>query len=248
MSVESVVRVAQILRSLSNGTDRISKIADEIHLSNSTVHRLLQTMEDVGLAGRDPTNRRYFLGPFISSLAFKLRAPHQRLISMATKPLEQLRNETGETVGLIMRTGVQRTHLMEILSLQELRYTALKDSPVPVYAGAAGKVLLSQLGMDEAKDLIRRMEPVLLGPNTIIDKDAILREVTKTRQVGYAISAGEITEGVMSVSVPVYNYVFPLALCVYGPEFRLTDKVMEIVGLLKKTTARIAQDLSELGT
>ena len=137
---------------------------------------------------------------------------------------------------------------MEILSLQELRYTALKDSPVPVYAGAAGKVLLSQLGLNEAKDLIRRIEPVPLGPNTIIDKDAILRELTKTRQVGYAISAGEITQGVMSVSVPVYNYIFPLALCIYGPEFRLTDKVMKNVGFLKKTAAQIAQDLGEFGS
>jgi IclR family KDG regulon transcriptional repressor len=88
--VNSITKGANILKCLSDGIDRISDLSKELHLSKSTTHRFLKSLENSGLAMQDPITRRYHLGHLILYLASQPNVSHQRLIDSAAEEMQHL--------------------------------------------------------------------------------------------------------------------------------------------------------------
>lgn len=57
----------------------------------------------------------------------------------------------------------------------------------------------------------------------------------------YAISIGEAHKGAVGISVPVRNYVCPVALCLLGPEFRFNS--IDLLDELRKSGDLISKKL-----
>lgn len=245
--VNSITKGADILRSLSEGIDRVSDISQKLRISKSTSHRLLKSLEKSGLVMQDPVTRRYYLGPLILELASKPIIAHQNLIVCAFDEMKYLRDISGETVVLHIRIGLERICLEELQSLENIKYTAGKGFVAPIYVGSAGKVLLSELRDHDLQLLLQslRLEPI--GPNTITDKKTLLNELGKVRKQGYATSFGERITGSASISVPVKNYFCPVALSVLGPDNRFSfKKMMDILKVMKESSKRISKKLIEI--
>lgn len=242
-NVNSVVRAGQILTCMSSGINRVSKISETLQLSISTTHRLLKTLESIGFAIQDPNNNSYYLGPAIFGLSKNLTESHQILISLALKHMEHLRDLSGETVSLSIRHGLQRIQLKELPSKKEIKVAVGDNFAVPIYAGSAGKVLLSEQDQRELKPILERIELIGIGPNTITDKDILLQELKKARTRGYSTGRGEVIRGAAAISVPIRNYFCPVALSVIGPEERFLPKMMMISEDLKNTANLISSKL-----
>ena len=157
-TVKSIARVAEVLISLSDGTNRITDISNKLNLSKGTVHRLLKTLQDSGFVVQDPVNRRYFLGHLIVRLASSPLVAHQSLTMCAFNEMEYLRDLTGETVELQIRVGMQRMCLEEVPSRHNIRYAMGKGAVSPVYTGSAGKVLLSELSKSELQIIMKNIK------------------------------------------------------------------------------------------
>jgi len=245
-TVNSILKGLDIFKSLSNGTDRISDLSKELHLSKSTVHRLLKTLEISKLVMQDPMTHRYYLGPLIHDLASKPFIAHSRLIFSAWNEMEYLRDLTRETAVLHIRVGLDRLCLEEVQSPENVKYTAGKGSLTPIYIGSAGKVLLSELQEDELQRILKNLHLIPVGPHTITEKKTLSKEVGKVKKQGYATSFGEREPGSASISFPIKNYICPVALSVLGPDNRFSGKVM--MGLLDKireSAIRISKNLAE---
>ncbi len=242
-NVNSVVRAGQILTCLSSGINRVSKISENLQLSISTIHRLLKTLENMGFAIQDSGSNSYYLGPAIFGLSKNLTESHQILISLALKHMEHLRDLSGETVSLSIRHGLQRIQLKELPSKKELKVAVGDNFAVPIYAGSAGKVLLSEQDEEELKPILERIELIGIGPNTITDKDTLLQELKKARRQGYATGHGEVINGAAAISVPVRDYFCPVALSVIGPEDRFLPNMMTILEELKNSAILISSKL-----
>jgi IclR family KDG regulon transcriptional repressor len=149
---------------------------------------------------------------------------------------------------LQVRVGIERIRLVAFESPESIRYTAGKGSVAPVYSGSAGKVLLSELKEDEFLSLIEKIQLVSVGPNTITDKKELIREVEKVRRQGYSVSIGEIVGGGAAISVPVRNYICPVALSLVGPDNRFSvDEMMRVLKEMKKSAKRISKKLQQFG-
>ena len=241
----SVTRGIDILKSLSEGTDRVTDLAKQHGLSKSTTHRLLKSLENTSIVRRDPITRRYYLGPLMLDLASRPIVSHQGLTISAFEEMRRLRDLTQETVVLHIRIGLERVCLEELPSFQALRYTAGKGFIAPVYTGSAGKILLSELNDTELSLLLRNIKYSKIGPNTITDQEVLTEEIRKARVQGYAVSFSERVPGSASISVAVKGYVCPVALSVLGPESRFDSSVM--MGHLKEikgSSDRISRKLS----
>jgi IclR family acetate operon transcriptional repressor len=242
-NVNSVIRAGQILHCLSSGINRLSKISEDLQLSISTIHRLLKTLESIGFVIQDPSNTSYYLGPSIFRLSKNLTESHQFLISVALKHMEYLRDLSGETVSLTIRHGLQRIQLKELPSKKELKVAVGDHFAVPIYAGSAGKVLLSEQEEGELKPILKRIELIGIGPNTVTDKDTLFEELRKARSQGYSTSRGEVITGTAAISVPVRGYVCPAALSIIGPEDRFLPKMISILEELKNSAMLISSKL-----
>lgn len=242
--VNSVVRAALILKSISNGNSRIGKISESLNLSKGTTHRLLETLVSVGLVVQDPLTHWYHLGPALHELVSSPSLNHEILFSCALKPMTELRDLTGETVLLDVRAGTQKVCIEKVDSRENLKYTNEKGFSAPVYVGGGGKVLLSQLEDDQIEMLLKQIDLVPITQNTIIDKEQLWQEIEITRQRGYSTSFGERVLGSSCVSVPVKNYFTPVALSILGPEARFTkEKITQTLAELKQAGDTISNDL-----
>ena len=67
----SVTRGIDILKRISEGTDRVTDLAKQHGLSKSTTHRLLKSLENTSIVRRDPITRRYYIGPLVAGFGFQ---------------------------------------------------------------------------------------------------------------------------------------------------------------------------------
>lgn len=161
--------------------------------------------------------------------------------------MKRLRDMSNETAVLHIRIGTQRICLEEMQSNQSTKYIVGKGSVSPIYAGSAGKILLSELGEKELDLLLENINFVSVGPNTITDRKVLIEELNKIRKTGYAISSGETLEGAISLSVSIKGYICPIALSIFGPNFRLGPKIMNFRREMEISAARISKKFIRLG-
>ena len=242
-AISTVRKAADILRTIAIGINQSSSIAGNLEMSRSTTHRLLKTLQVTQFVVQDPITLRYSLGPFIHHLADCSKRYHHHLISCALPEMEKLRSLTGETIVLVIRAGLRRMYLEELPSFHPLKYAAGKGYSPPVYAGATGKVLLSQMPTPELLRLINAVGLERVAPNTITDQNLLLKEVEHIRRSGYAVSYSELVAGAASVAVAIKNYSEPVAMCVLGPESRMANKVDEILRKLRASASAIEKAL-----
>jgi len=245
-AIGSVVRCVEILKSLSQGTGRISDLSVQLRLSKSTVHRLLKSLEISGLVTEDPVKRSYYLSPLIFELASRPIANHQNLIFSAYDDMRRLRDLTRETVALHVRVGLERICLEELQSPESLKFTSGRGFVAPVYTSSIGKILLSEIENEELQLLLKNLRLVPMSSNTITDKEVLWKELQEVRRQGYATSFGERIEGAAAISAAIKNYICPAALSVWGPDNRFTPNVMmKFLKEIKDCARRISDRLVE---
>ena len=245
--VNSVYRAAEILNMLSVGKNRITDISKELSLSKSTTHRLLKTLEKCGFVVQDPSSHQYFLGHLIIKLSSNPLDTHQHLIVCAYEEMKKLKEISEETVALHIRVGTQRICLEEMQANQNIRYVIGKGSVSPIYAGSAGKILLSELTDPELNNLLKNIKLTRVGPNTITDRNNLFQELDKIKKQGYAISSGETLEGAISISVPIRGYFCPVALSIFGAKFRLGPRIMDMKERMETSAKRILNRIATTG-
>lgn len=240
---KSLGNVAAILRCLSRGVNKFTDLCREVGLPKSSVHRLLGDMIRSGFVLQSSTNRHYYVGPLVFSLAASSTDIHQHLIVNSQEELKSLRDTTRETVAIHASTGGCKFCLEELESPESLRYAKGKDAVDPNFFGAAGKMLLAQFRDEDLRLLLQRKGKSMGGKDANDHFRELLVELPKIREQGYAESIGRRTPGAASVSVPVPNYFCPLTLSVIAPESRFMQKRPAILRELRKTAKRISAKL-----
>ncbi len=242
--ISTIVHATKILKCLSKNIGSITHISNELNLNKATVHRTLGTLKNTGFAVQDPINRHYYLGPMIQRLTSHPDLNHQNLILLSLEHLKHLRDFSGETSGLQIRSGTKRMVLEEVPSRHPIKFYTSKGFTGPLYTGAAGKVLLAELNQKELEIILKNMPLVPVGPNTITDKDLLHKELEKIRQQGYAFSLSETVDGAISIAVPIKKYLCPVALGLVGPENRFLKKQETYIKELKNTANKISNEIN----
>jgi DNA-binding IclR family transcriptional regulator len=222
-AVQSIVRASNILASIGRGCHTITEIAGECHLSNSTVHRLLQAMVESHLVIQDSIGHKYFIGDLITHLVSEPQVSHEYLITFARDEMKKLSDVTGETVMLMVMTGHNHQILYEVPSKHNLRVVGAGASSIhpALSSGAVGRVLFSQLDKKSLDAALKNTEYTGGGKNTPPDKKKLKRQIKLTGKKGYAVSSDNIIAGAMCLAAPIKNYVLPTALCIIGPKVRV---------------------------
>lgn len=234
-NVTSIIRAINIIQSISKGTGKISQIADVVNLTKGTTHRLLATLVKARFVVQDPISLEYSLGPALLELVFNPTVTHKNLVTCSLGQMKYLRDLTGETVVLHVRSGLERVCIACTESSHTIRYTNAVGFVAPLYLGGAGKILLAELDDHELSLILENIDLIPMTPNTITDRGKLAEEIRKVRECGYATSFGERTAGSSCVSVAVRNYMMPVALSVLGPITRF--KIDERDGLLDQIQA-----------
>ena len=116
------------------------------------------------------------------------------------------------------------------------------------HAGATAKILLAYAEADE-------IERILQGPllryndRTVVDPGMLRTQLKQIRDQGYAVSDGEVDEGVRGISAPVFKADgrITAGLSVVGPTYRLDDaSIPAMVRLVREGAEAVTRKLREL--
>jgi DNA-binding IclR family transcriptional regulator len=231
------------LKNVFKGVNRLTDISYNLKLNKSTTHRLLKSLENSGLIIQHPITRKYLPGHLFLRLASNPIFSHQLLVVSCHDEMVHLRNLTRESVVLHIAIGSKRICLEEIQTDEDIKYISGVGSVAPIYVGAGGKVLLSEIENKDLELLLNNIKLLPVGPKTVIDRKRLLKEIEKIRKRGYATSRGERLYGGVAISVPIKNYVCPVALTILGPQFRFGSKMINYLGDLKLSAKRISEKL-----
>jgi DNA-binding IclR family transcriptional regulator len=219
----------------------LQQLAREIGCSKSTVHRLLATLQGVQVVEQDATSRQYRLGARAGQLAGN--EPQAADVRRLALPLmQQLRDETGETVTLHILENCCHVVVEQCESRQEIRRILPLNQPVPLLTGATAKVMLAFLAPERA-------EGVLGQTRTATESGPTAQELRGIAAKGHTFSLGERVAGGAALSAPIIDGQGQLraALSVSGPSFRFTAaQANRSVPALLQATARVCAALGML--
>ena len=244
-SSEVVERALDVLLSFldTEGELGVSEIARRLDMDKGRVHRFLTAFKRKGLIAANARTHRYSLGFRVLELSVALSRQFD-VVAQAQPFLHELQGATSETAGLAALVGDHRVHLAQVESEHDIRQSFPIGKPLPIYAGAVGKVLLAFLPAEEMERLLAKpLEP--LGPATIVDRDQLQRELIQVRQQGYAVSLGERVADSRSIAAPVWSWRGDvMAVNLSGPASRFTaEKALAASGLIRDAASRLTRQL-----
>lgn len=209
----------------------VTELANELDLTKSAVHRLLQTLEATGFVDRNPATRQYFLGPRLFALG-KVYESTVALRGLARPIMENLAQQTGEAVHLMVPARSERglpslILLDKVESTYQLTITPSPGAVSPTHCTAGGKILLA-FAMEGAMEQVESLPRFTV--HTITDPDELKAELAQVRAQGYATDREELEIGLTCVGAPVFEGSKVIAaLSVSGPTIRLNGGKLDMV-------------------
>ena len=228
--VKSAARVLEVLELLGQDGARLSlaEMASAMSVPKSSLHAILRTMEARRWVDVDASGTRYSLGlkALLTGTAY---LEGDDVTSLAGPVLDALAEETGEAVHLGRLDGTNIVYLAKRESRHALRMYSAVGRRLPAHATALGKAVLCQYDPAEVQ---RRLDWPLerLTPDTVVDPDALLDQLARTRLRGWAVDDGENAVDIRCVAVALG--VAPDggdAISCSAPRSRMDDARMEEV-------------------
>lgn len=213
----------------------IRELSASLGFSPATVQRILQVLKSYEFVRQDPLTRQYFVGNVFYRFLENLNNSNN-LSRIGRRFMEEMASATLETVHLNIIQGNMRICIDSIESPKTLKAGMPIGNQSPLYAGASAKCLLafSQEEFRTGYLISTKLEPVT--DNTIIKQDKLIKELKKIKKQGYALSLGERTPGLGSLSAPVFNHkgmvLASVSLAIPEIRFRQEDHLSNCIHIL----------------
>lgn len=222
----------------------IKEIADRINMPQSSVYRIVQSLEFVGLIFQNKENRKYRLGPKLISLSNKRRRLDEYQ-SIVIKYMEALEEETGETINLGILDCDKITYIYRVECRHVLRPSFELNAAYPAHRTGLGLVLLADLS-DMGLQWVYQNNAEDIG----MPFDAFLEVIRDVRKNGYAYDDQVFCSGLRCVAAPVKGpggkAIFSIS--VSAPIMRMDDETYRRTQrLVVKYAASASQDIMSLG-
>jgi DNA-binding IclR family transcriptional regulator len=182
----------------------VTEAAALLRRPKSTTSRWLAAMEEAGFLDRDSASGRYRLGMRLAALG-ELARQSTSLQQLARPRLEALARRSGETANLVVLSDGYAVNVELVESPRPIKHVGWLGRRLPLHATAAGKALTAWLGAAGIEDIL----PARLDrftPATISDRRALLEELERVRELGFAEAWGELEEDLVGLAAPVRDY------------------------------------------
>lgn len=211
--IARLFRVMECMASFRTPT-RLIDLAAKLNMSQSTVYRYVRTLCQMDYAYCDELTGCYALTWKVCLLSFGVQTT-LGLRSIAAPFLSHLSNTLNVSTCLVVMEGIRTSYLDYVDNPESRMSSPMRiGHNAPIHTSSSGKVLLAAMPNMEAVKIIDSVGLVALTSKTITDKNILLSELEKIRQVGYAIDDEECETGQRCVSVPIHDYTGNVAAAI----------------------------------
>lgn len=182
-----------------------SSLAKKFNINRSRMFRIFKTLERRDYVTYDPKTETYHLGLKFLEIAQNIRS-RLNLRSEAEDVLKELAAGTGDCSYLIIPSGNSAIVVDRYSGDNMLQLSAPIGSRLPLYAGAAPKLLLAYMQENQREHIIDEMELTAFTSNTISDKDTLRKILAQIREQGYAVDEQDFEVGAYAFGAPVFDH------------------------------------------
>lgn len=222
-----------------------NEIVRNLDLNKSTVFNILHTMNDLDILEKGPDGT-FTLGSRLFILG-RAAAEGSELIQAVHPYLESINNKFKLSTFLGILSNQEVIIVDKADRAHKIRISSKIGMRIPVFAGVAGKALLSQLPEADIDEILSKNTPKRYTPMTIIDKTAYKKEILSVKKTGVAYDREEYIEGLMALAVPLKTCREDLQAAIWAvglkQEFQ-EEVTMRIVKFLLNVAKEINQRFS----
>jgi IclR family pca regulon transcriptional regulator len=181
----------------------LTKVAERTGLDRAVARRLLLTLVQLGFAHEH--ERRFELTTRVLRLAYSFLSSAG--LGASLQPfLDDLARSIGETVSLSVLDDAEAVFIARSdIPGRRLSYVITTGMRLPAFSASSGRILLAYRPKAEVERLLSRTRITRYTRHTIMQKREILAAIEEARARGHSINYEELEDGLVSVSVPVFN-------------------------------------------
>lgn len=229
---------------------RVSRVAEQLQLSPSTVHRMLRVLRQEGMLEEGP-GRSYVLGPELYRVSALIMGKYD-LVRVARSFARDVVASCDEVCFFCqyLPGRYQIAPIVAEYGKNPLRYTIDLLVPMTAAWGASGIAIVAFLPPQERRAVWSEMErsPATGKPRPKLE--AFEAELANIREAGFANTRSQKMPGAVGFAAPVFGAAeTPVgSLCVTVPELRFEAEMIEAIGsLLVDRAARMSASLGARG-
>lgn len=234
-------RVLALLDVLARNRDgmTLSELSLALNVPKSTFLSSLRALAADGFLINEGT--LYKLGPLAFRLAGTIMAAWS-LPDITRHYVRELGRLTRESVGYAIADWElgQVIYIDAVNSSQPVHYAMRAGIRAPIYASAAGRVLLAFAPEDRQRAYLSRAPFKSLTPGTRTTKDDILKSLQTISDLGYCASFGEMLKDTAAIAAPVFGAGDTVAgaLMVAAPLSRMESNFNDLRDTLLRSARR----------
>lgn len=200
--VQSLARGLAVIRAFDaeHAELTLSEVSRRAEISPAAARRFLRTLETLGYVRSD--HRRFALTPRVLELGFSYLSALSLPETMQPH-LEGLSREVDESVSAAVLAGTEIVYVARVPTRRIMSIGITIGTRFPAATTSMGRVLLAELPEPRVRELLAEHPPEALTERTITDVDAVIAELARVREQGWAIVDGELELGLRSLAVPV---------------------------------------------
>lgn len=232
--VDSARRALQILLQFTQNKPELTvdEILETHDISLPSAYRYLSLLREMYLI-EERSKGSYVLSPEILQLA---QAAERTLDYRreAQPVLDQLMASTGETALYLRQLNDAAVCLAIAESDRTISISFQPGHVMPLHAGAAAKTLLAGFTKARRTQYLDRLDP----PMSPEAREHLSADLERLREAGFAVSEGEVDEGVWACAAPVRVRGHLIgALSVVAPAYRVDEDKREQIGAAVRASA-----------
>lgn len=241
----------RLLREFTTDAPKIgvSELSRRLHLDRATVHRMLRTLLEERFIEQEADTRLYRLGPGVLELAQRFMKQNG-IAEIATPHLNQLRDQTGETVAVQILDGNETVCVATSESRHPVRVTYYLGERMPVFCTSSGFVFLAAMSPGVRKSILSK-KLQKFTPKTLVDAAKIEAAIQDVARKGVGFADESYIAGARGISAPIRgpNHEIIAVVTMVAPTQRISLKQLSLlVRPLKATADAVSADIARVGT
>ncbi|WP_310496118.1 IclR family transcriptional regulator C-terminal domain-containing protein [Sandarakinorhabdus sp.] len=180
----------------------LSEVSVVTGLSPAVARRCLNTLVALGYVAQ--TGRRFLLRPEVLSFGSAYLSS-MNIEQLAAVPLQGLRDQTGDSASLVVRSGRDILYVCHIPTQRRIRLGAGVGTRYPLHATSMGKVLLAFEGDAAIAAFLAEAPLARMTERTVTDPQAFRDRLRAIAERRYDSALDELDYGIVSVAVPVQD-------------------------------------------
>jgi DNA-binding IclR family transcriptional regulator len=246
-TVPGLARGLQLLMQFNRQERELTgaELSRRLGLPRASVFRMLYTLEQGGFLERVDDGASYRLGLSVLRLGFELLASME-LNELGRPVIEALRDRCGYSSHLVVRDARDVVFVSKVAGRNAMFHSIQVGARLPAHATVLGRILLSDLSMDELRQLYPEPKLPAFTPKTPTHLKDLKVLIDQDRERGYGISMGGFETGISTIAAPVFNGQgrVTAAISITVPSARIEDTAVEpLVEMVRDSAQQLTERL-----